>query len=58
MDGNFGNEWKRVPHLLSLPDSPTVLLFLENYCAKNPTHTVNSGTLLLINEIGVQVIVR
>jgi hypothetical protein len=49
--GNFGTQWQRLSHIDSLPDSPTVLLYLEAHCRKYPLDTVLDGTFALIVEL-------
>jgi HdeA/HdeB family len=55
LHGNFGTKWHYVPKI-SPPDSPTVLLYLENYCNKNPTNNVLQGSLSLIKKLGGSVV--
>lgn len=56
--GNFNEKWQRVTPISSLPDSPTVLLFLETYCRKNPANRVFDGTLRLIETLHGTVALR
>ncbi len=49
--GNFNSQWHRVSHIRNLPDSPTVLLYIETYCQKYPIDTVTDSTFALIKEL-------
>ena len=51
--GSFDTVWRRVEHIKSLPDSPTVILFLDTYCHKYPTDDVKDATFGLLKELGV-----
>ncbi len=54
--GNFGTKWTRLPHIETLPDAPTVLLFLENHCRNHPVDTLMDGTFSLIKELHAPVV--
>ena len=37
---------------IDIPDRPTMLAFFDQYCGKNPLHTLSQGTVNLIAELG------
>ena len=41
----------------TFPDSPTILLFLEKHCREYPLDSVQSGTNMLIKELGGDIII-
>lgn len=41
---------------VALPDSPTVLLFLNQFCAKYPLSNVANGTTALLKDLGGTVV--
>ncbi len=55
--GNFQTKFKRptVGNLSTMPDSPTVLLFLRSYCQKNALDTVIDGAVALTKAMGGQI---
>lgn len=49
--GYFGTSYQgRLPQI-DLPDSPTVLLYLETHCRKHPTNSVLDATFGLVKEL-------
>jgi hypothetical protein len=49
----------KVGHAVSqvnLPDEPTVLLFLEQFCQQNPLSNVANGTTALLKSLGGKVV--
>lgn len=49
--GYFGNKFHAVTHLADMPDSPTVLLYVESYCKKAPLDSVNEAAWSLIRDL-------
>ena len=55
---NFGRKFTRTTegNLSTMPDGPTVLLFLTTHCQQRPLDTVMDGTIALIKELGGQIV--
>jgi len=51
-------DWKRPVggEISTIPDSPTILLFLEKHCREYPLDRVWDGTNMLIKELGGDII--
>jgi len=47
---NFNSEYQQTSQII-IPDKPTVLLYMETYCQKNPIKKVLDGTFSLINTL-------
>ena len=52
-------DWKRPlgGEISTIPDGPTILLFLEKHCREYPLDSVQSGTNMLIKELGGDIII-
>lgn len=55
--GNFGLKFKQPSegNISTMPDEPTVLLFLAHHCEQHPLDTVMDGTFDLIKGMGGQI---
>ena len=53
-------DWKRPVggEISAIPDSPTILLFLEKNCREYPLDSAMDGTNRLIKELGGDIIIR
>jgi hypothetical protein len=54
--GNFGPTWKRVKHVNNMPDSASVILYLDSYCRKYPMDSVLNGVFSIIKDIGGEIV--
>jgi len=57
MRSNFRHKFTRTieGNLSTMPDGPTVFLFLATHCQQHPLDTVLDGTIALIKQMGGQV---
>lgn len=59
MRDNFTVRWKgpsKTGNLTTMPDSSTVLLFLEKHCRENPLDNVLSATVALTKALGGNIV--
>jgi hypothetical protein len=54
--GIFDARIGRAVNQVALPDSPTVLLYLKQFCDKYPLSYVANGTTALLKELGGRVV--
>jgi len=55
---NFGKTWTRQTsgNLASLPDAPTIYLYVEKHCNAHPLDTVLDATFSLVKDMGGEVV--
>ena len=56
--GNFGKQWWRLDSgvVHSLPDFPTIILYVDKHCHAHPLDTVLDATMALIQDSGGNVV--